>query len=104
MMMFCSVKNSSMSHVVDGQAADGVPQVDGSGVPEVISAGTLARCKAVQARASRAIQASQWHERQDEPPHSFTSHSQGRTKSGCHFHPTRSRIRLLRCWQTQART
>lgn len=43
MMMFCSVKYSSMSQVVDGQEATGVPQVSGSGVPEVTSDGTLAR-------------------------------------------------------------
>jgi hypothetical protein len=43
MMMFCSVKNSSMSHVVEGQDAMAVPQVSGSGEPDVMSAGMLAR-------------------------------------------------------------
>lgn len=43
MMMFCSVKNSSMSHVVEGQAAIGVLQVSGSGEPDVISAGMFER-------------------------------------------------------------
>lgn len=44
MIMFCSVKNSSISHVVEGQAAIGVLQVSGSGEPDVMSAGMLARC------------------------------------------------------------
>lgn len=42
-MIFCSVKNSSMSHVVEGHDAMGVLQVSGSGEPDVMSAGMLAR-------------------------------------------------------------
>ena len=44
MTIFCSVKNSSISHVVEGHAAAGVPQVSGSGDPLVTSAGMFARC------------------------------------------------------------
>ena len=43
MMMFCPVKYSFMSHVVEGQDATGIPQVSGSGVPAVTSAGMPAR-------------------------------------------------------------
>ena len=43
MMMFCSVKYSSMSQVVDGHDATGTPHVSGSGEPEVTSSGMLAR-------------------------------------------------------------
>lgn len=43
-MMFCSVKYSSISQVVEGHEATGVPQVSGSGLPEVTSEGMLARC------------------------------------------------------------
>ena len=47
MIKFCAPKNLSISHVDDGYAAEGVPNVEGSMplVAPVTDAGTLPRCK-----------------------------------------------------------